>query len=224
MAILIQRGDNYRRSSADARYCRRANDLSDLSSDIDARLNLGLGEMARLGVYVLEYPPAIPIGWGLDGASPPDAKIVLTSTFKIPVREFRGDTGNQDVYIPWKAPRDLSGGIVRYRVSGYVTNAAAPADGKTVNFALAGSARGPSQPLSKAMGAAGSATFTADGTYAQYDYWETNWSGDVTITDLATYKDVMFQLTRNQASTQDTYEQNIGVAWVELEITKRIGN
>jgi len=220
--ILIQKGVALARGTADGRYCRRANDLSDLNNAITARNNLGLGSMALLGVDVLDYPPAIPIEWCLDGASPPDAAITRPSPFKIPVREFRGATGNQDVYIPWQAPRNLVGGTVRYRVSGYVTNATAPANNETVNFALAGSARAPSQLLSKAMGTAGSATFTADGTYAQYDYWETNWSGVVTVTDLAGGMNVMFQLARNQNS--DTYAQKIGAAFMQLEITRRLGN
>jgi len=76
--------------------------------------------------------------------------------------------------------------------------------------------------LNTAMGVAVAATFTADATYVQYDYWETGWSGDVTITDLAASRDVMTQLIRNQAA--DTYEQKIGVAWVEIEFTRMVSN
>lgn len=169
-----------------------------------------------------EYPPAIPVEWGLDGASPPDAAITLTSTFKIPVREFRGITGNQDLYIPWKAIADLVGGTIKFRVSGYVTNATAPANNETVVFTLAGSARAPSVRLNTAMGVAVAATFTADATYVQYDYWQTGWSGDVTITNLAASRDVMIQLIRTQSA--DTYEQKIGVAWIEIEFTRTVSD
>jgi len=182
----------------------------------------GTGSFTDLAGTFKEYPPSIPIGWDLDGASPPDAEIVLINTFKIPVREFRGDTGNQDVYVPWRAVKDLTGGTIKFRVSGYVTNATAPADGETVIFTLAGSARAVSQNLNKAMGTAVSATFTADATYVQYDEWATGWSGDVTITDLAADMDVMLQLIRDQAN--DTYGQKIGVAWIEIEFTRTVSN
>lgn len=169
----------------------------------------------------LKYPP-IPIEWALDGASPPDAVITLTSTFKIPVREFRGDVGNQDVYIPWSALKDLTGGTIKFRVRGYITNATAPADAETVIFTLAGSSRGNSELLSKGLGGAVSATFTADATYVQYDRWATAWSGDVTITDLLADEDVMLQLIRDQGT--DTYEEKIGVAFIDIEYTRTVGN
>lgn len=174
---------------------------------------------APTGVFK-EYS-LIPIGWALDGESPPDAQIELSSTFKIPLREFRGAVGNQDVYIPLTAAKDLTGGTIKFRISGYVTNSTAPSNNETVIFTLAGSARAPSGPLNKAMGAAVAATFTADATYAQYAYWETGWSGDVTITDLAADKGLMFQLIRDQGN--GTYAQKIGVAFIDIEYTRTIG-
>lgn len=180
------------------------------------------GSFTDLAGTFKAYPPAIPIEWGLDGASPPDAAITVTDTFKIAVREFRGAVGNQDLYIPERAAKDLTGGTIKFKVSGYVTDAVAPATGETVIFTLAGSARAPSEPLSKAMGAAVSATFTADASYVQYDEWETVWSGDVTITDLAADRAIMLQLIRDQAT--DTYAEKIGVAFIEIEFTRTVGN
>ena len=222
MGIIIRRGSRISRNTADSRYLQLLNNFSDLSDVVKARVNLGLGSMALLTTDVLEHLPSIPIEWALDGASPPDAVIVLSNTFKIPVREFRGATGNHDVYIPWPAVRDLAAGTVKFRVNGYVTNATAPANNETVIFTLAGSARAGSENLSKAMGAAISAVFTADATYAQYDYWATAWSASVTITDLVADRGMMFQLIRDQAN--DTYAQKIGVAFMDVEFTRTIGN
>lgn len=203
--ILTQKGDSGNLKSS--------NNLADLDSAPVARTNLGLGS-------ILEYP-LIPIEWMLDGASPPDAVSTITNTFRIPVREFRGAVGNQDVYIPWWAVKDLVGGTIKFRVSGIVTVATAPANGETAIFTLAGSARANSENLNKAMGAAVSATFTADATYAQYDEWATVWSAAVTVTALASGKAVMLQLIRDQGN--DTYVQKIGVAWIEIEYTRMVG-
>lgn len=171
----------------------------------------------KVGVAEKGYA-SIPIEWALDGASPPDASSVLTSTFKVSVREFRGITGNQDVYISWPVPRDLTGTTIKFRVRGWTSNATAMADGETIIFTLAGSSVGNSELLSKGLGGAISSTFTADATYVQYDRWATAWSEDVTITDLAADEDVMFQLIRDQGT--DTYEQKTAPAWIDIEYSR----
>lgn len=171
---------------------------------------------------VKAYPPAIPIEWALDGTTPPDASEVVTNSRKIPVRQFQGVTANQDLLVPWGAPGDLSATTISFRVRGYVTNATAPADGETVIFTLDAASVGDSENLNKALTASPvSVTFTADATYVQYDRWATAW-GDLTVADLAAYEDVMFQLIRDQGT--DTYEQKIGVAWMDIIYTKQISN
>lgn len=187
---------------------------------IDDDGNITLPANAWIGPVKEQVP--IPIEWALDGASPPDAVIILTSTFKVPVREFRGSTGNQDVYISWPIPKNLIGGAIKFRVRGWVTNATAPADTETIIFTLAGSSVGNSELLSKSLGAAISSTFTADAAYVQYDRWTTAWSGDVTITDLAADEDLMFQLIRDQGT--DTYGQKAGISWLDIEYSRRITN
>ena len=180
-----------------------------------------MSNIKLIALIAKDYIP-IPIEWAIDGGSPPDAVAVLTSTFKIPIREFRGAVGNQDVYIPWSALKDLIDGTIRFRVRGYISNAAAIANGETVIFTLAGSSRGNSELLSKGLGAAVSSTLTADASYVQYDRWATDWSSAVTVTDLVTDEDMMLQLIRDQGT--DTYAQKIGVAYIDIEILRAMGN
>ena len=187
--------------------------VDDTSPQLGADLSLNTHE-----ITVKQYI-SIPIEWALDGASAPDAVSILTSTFSIPVR---GATGNQDVYVPWTAPKDLTTGVVSFRVRGWITNATAPANGETIIFTLAGSSVGNSDLLSSAVGSAVSSTFTADATYAQYDRWSTAWSGDVTVTDLVADEDVMFQLVRDQGT--DTYAQKAGAAWLDIEYSRAATN
>lgn len=179
------------------------------------------GTFTDLAGTFKEYDP-IPIEWALDGTTPPDAVEILTSTRKIPIRKFQGDTGNQDVLIPWSALKDLTGGTIKFRVRGYVSEATAPTDTQTVIFTLAGTSIGNSELLSKALGSAVSATFTAGDSSVQYDRWSTAWSAAVTVTDLAADEDVMFQLIRDQGT--DTYAQKIGVAWLDVEFTRTVSN
>ena len=210
MVLLQYDGSNWRLVSGGGDL------VDDLTPQLGADLDLNTHE-----ITVKEYI-SIPIEWALDGSSAPDAVSVLTSTFSVPVREFQGGTGHQDVYVPWTAPKDLTTGVVSFRVRGWTTNGTAPATGETIIFTLAGSSVGDSELLSKAVGSAVSSTFTADGTYAQYDRWSTAWSGDVTVTDLAADEDVMFQLIRDQGT--DTYGQKAGAAWLDIEYFRAITN
>jgi len=180
-----------------------------------------VGSFTDLAGTFKEYV-SIPIEWALDGTTPPDAAQVLINSRKIVVRQFQGITANQDVLIPWAIPHDLSGAIIKFRVRGYVSDATAPGAGETAIFTLAGTSIGGSENLNKALGAAVSATFTADATYVQYDRWTTTWSGDVTITDLLADEDTHLQLIRDQGS--DTYVQKIGVAWLDIEYTRSVSN
>ncbi|MFA6972688.1 MAG: hypothetical protein WC208_14995 [Gallionella sp.] len=169
----------------------------------------------------------IPIEAGIDGTSAPTAAAIVTATNKIVTRVFRGAVGNQDLFLIWNAPPDLSGSTILYRVKYLITESTVPANAETVKFTLAGVAIGAvtasyttDQLISHALGTAITVTDTyATATLpAQYAVINTAWSAAVTPTHLAGGKTVIMSLVRDQAN--DTYAQNVGVIGVELKFAR----
>lgn len=155
--------------------------------------------------------------WFLDGTIPPDPYEVLESTGKVIIRNFSGSDDN-DVVINWVAPFDLTASsTITYRVSGFISQSTAPANGETVKFSLKGCALADNDILSKSLGTAVTVTKTFDGSHVQYDRWTTDWSDAVTITDLAALRYVKMVLTRD---TTDTYAQKIGITEIEIRISR----
>lgn len=164
----------------------------------------------------------IPIGWAIDGSTPPAVKSTLSSTNKIDTRDFSG-TANEDIIIPWQVPHDLSGTTVTYRVLCFVPGATPPAEGEIIAFSLAGTSIGDSELLSKSLGSAVTSNITCAAGYAQYDRVATTYSEEVTITDLLAGETAILQLIR-LATTTDTYAQDIGVFGIEIKYTRTVSN
>jgi hypothetical protein len=172
----------------------------------------------------------IPVEAGIDGTSAPSAAAVYTSTNKIVARDFRGATGNHDLFFIWNTPNDLTGTTLTYRVWYLITSATPPANTETVKFTLAGAAIGDvagagndsGTLISHALGSAITVTDTyATATLpAQYALIKTAWSSAVTVTHLAAGKTVIFSLVRDQAN--DTYGQSVGVTGFDVKFTRTL--
>jgi hypothetical protein len=171
----------------------------------------------------------IPVEAGIDGASAPSAAAVYTSTNKIVARDFRGGTGNQDLFFIWNPPDDLTGTTITYRVHYLITSATPPANTETVIFTLAGAAIGSLTAgytadalISHALGTGISVTDTyATATLpAQYALIHSAWSAAVTPTHLATGKTVIMNLLRDQGT--DTYAQAVGLVGFDVKFSRTL--
>lgn len=169
----------------------------------------------------------IPVQSGIDGASAPSTAAVYTSTNKIVARDFRGATGNQDLFFIWDPPDDLTGSTITYRVKYLITSATPPANTETVVFTLAGASVGSltggysvDSLLSHALGTAVAVTDTyATATLpAQYALIRTAWSAAVTPTHLAAGDTVILTLIRDQGT--DTYAQAVGVLGFDVKFSR----
>jgi hypothetical protein len=98
---------------------------------------------------------AIPIEWAIDGVSAPDATAVLSATNSVMIRKFRGDVGNQDVFIPVLLPPDKkpASAAIKYRVHFFLTEAVQP-NNEGVVFAVKSNALATPDLLSAALGTA----------------------------------------------------------------------
>lgn len=154
---------------------------------------------------------------GDDGASPPAPLTTITSTHTYFIRNFDGSS-DEDLDFDWVAPIDLTAGsTILFRVVCIVSNATAPANGEIVSFQLSGASMGASDSIGATLGTAVSSSYTADGTYAQYEELPTAWSSAVTITDHAAGEIVKVTLNRD-ADDVDTYGQDIGLYALQTTI------
>jgi len=165
-----------------------------------------------------DYDP-LPIAWGINGASAPEACSILSSTKKVEVRNF-DDASDEGVYFTWEVPPDLTGSTITFRVITWITNATGPSN-EGVSFFLQGASIGDGELLSKAHGTAIESNWTG-GTHAQYDRVATSWSGNVTIADLAASETAMLYLYRDVSDASDDYAQDIGVAIVQIKYSRVI--
>lgn len=162
----------------------------------------------------------LPIVWAINGAAPPEGLTTLTSTFSVDIRNF-DDASDEDVYIYWQVPTDLTGTTITYRVICFVTNATGPS-AEGVAFFLQGNSLGDGDILSGAMGTAVISSAAAV-THVQYDRFATAWSAAVTITALAAGETALLKLYRDVSDAADDYAQDIGVAGIEIKYTRQIG-
>lgn len=164
----------------------------------------------------------VPIEWGQDGTSPPDATETFTDgNGSVQVRKFAA-AADSDLLIPWEAPKNilLSAGVM-FEVVGFFTDAlfqyAPPGVQDTLIFRLSGYKIADNDPLGASFGTAKSVTIEQQ-NYAQNDRFLTPQSDAFTISGLAKGDLVMLKLER--VGTSDTYASPVGVYGVKIEYSQ----
>jgi len=187
----------------------------DTSPQLGGNLDLNTHEITCKDVDPL------PVAWGINGTSGPDALEILTSTYKVEIRNF-DDAADEDLYITWEVPFDFTGSTVTFRVITWVSNATGPSS-EGVAFFLQGASIGDGELLSSTLGTAVKSSFASE-THSQYDRAATDWSSAVTITGIAAGETAMLKLYRDVSDADDDYEQDIGAASLQIKYTKQITN
>ena len=172
-----------------------------------------------LKAFLIIKTEFIPVANMEDGAAPPAAASVLSSTHKVRIRDFDG-ASNENLEIMWIVPDDYLEGI-KFRFIGYVSNGTAPANTEVIAFSLAGISLANSEILSGAVGTAQTSSLTADATYLQYDRLAGAYSTAIIVTGIATGESVHFTLIRLAEST-DTYAQDFGFAGIEIKYQAKV--
>ena len=161
----------------------------------------------------------LPIALAADGAAAPDALDDRSTRKPYQYRTFAHDS-TEDVNFVWFVPSDLSGATIQFRVKYLVTHATGPS-AEGVAFTLAGISLGDNDLTNAAKGTAVTIADTAI-TAAQHDILITDWSGDVTITNLTAGDIAELNLTRDHDHASDTYAQVVGVLAVELRYVQNV--
>ena len=167
-------------------------------------------------IYGYSY---IPIEYAEDGSSAPDANELYQQTNGTArLRRFAGDS-TQDVLIPWDVPEDCDGSIaIQFKVIGYITESTTPS-AEGVAFTLEGYSIGDNDALNGTFGSVVTLTKT-DMTYTEGDRFSTDWSSNVSITNLAAGETAQLKFTRDHDHASDTYVQKIGVYLLKIRYSK----
>lgn len=161
------------------------------------------------------------IGAGINGAAPPEAASILTSTYSVEVRNF-DDATDEDLYFTWQVPFDFTGSTVTFRVITWITNATGPSN-EGVAFFLQGASIADGELISSALGTAVKSSYL-DQTHVQYDRKATTWSGAVTVTGIAAGETVMFKLYRDESDADDDYAQDIGAEAFQIKYSRLLSS
>lgn len=149
-----------------------------------------------------------------DGSTAPDA-VATHGAWKY--RNFDG-AQTEDVKVLWQIPADAStSDLVKYRVH-YICTATTGDGG--IAFSMAGVSIGDTDATGGSAGTAVIVTDDLSSGYAQWDYGVTAWSDAVTVTNAAAGEMVEFTFFRDHDHASDTYEQLLGVAFIEIQYTQ----
>lgn len=155
-----------------------------------------------------------------DGTVAPAAAEVYSNANKeVRIRKFSG-TADNDVTFDFSTPYEMDATEpVQFRVKGVITEATGPSS-EGIVFAMQGYGSADDEASSKTFGTQVSVTKSSM-SHAQNDVWLTEWSGDVTITDIT--NDTLNQISFSRLATDsgDTYAQDIGVIEIEIRYIKR---
>ena len=156
----------------------------------------------------------IPIEWFEDGSVAPGASELYSNSNKnVRIRKFSG-TADNDVNCNWDIPIDASEGTkIRFRVKGIITEATGPSS-EGVVFSLETFAAFDGADSSQSYGTA--VNLNSSMSYSQNDYFVTDWSDEITTTNLA--EDTLNQMKFSRLATDgsDTYAQDIGIVSIDI--------
>lgn len=194
-------------------------DLWTTTSGVYARINgATVGPFGSSAWYAYDV---LPIAWAADGTAAPDALDDRDTRKPYQYRTFAHDS-TEDVNFVWFVPSDLSGDTtaIQYRVKYLVTAATGPSN-EGLAFTLAGVSLGDNDATNGTKGTAVTVTDTAI-TAAQHDILITDWSGDVTVTNLAAGEIAELAFTRDHDHASDDYAQVVGVLAVEIRYVRNV--
>lgn len=164
------------------------------------------------------YDPPIPVGWMMDGASPPDA-IDMTTRKPIPYRTF-SNSADEDLNMLWFVPSDMNPTDTRtwFRVKYLVTAATGPTASEGVAWGLSGVVAGDNDPSNYSKGTV--AVVTDDELNAsQWDILITDWAA-VTISGIEPGGLGELNILRDVSDLVDNYAQLVGLIAIEIRYIK----
>lgn len=163
---------------------------------------------------------SIPIEFPEDGGVAPAATALYTNTNKVVrYRDFSG-TADNDVTFDFSTPGDFNTDFkVQFRIKGIITNATGPS-AEGVVFAMAGYGATDNQDSNQSFGT--TINLVSSGlTYSQNDYFVTDWSDDVTISNISLDTMNQIKMWRLATNGSDTYAQDIGVTEIQIKYVAR---
>lgn len=188
-------------------------DEADSQLSLSAHLKGVDDELARIRDTRYEYE-IIKIGNAFDGTSPPAAEETITSgSGAVSVRKFSGTT-TEDVQIALEINENLIAAEgVQFKVISFVTETTTPS-AEGVAFAIDGYSVSDGENLNQSFGTE-VVTSRTGLTLSQYDRIDSGWSNDLDISPAGSDM-VQLRLSRPHDHTDDTYGQDIGIAYIKI--------
>ncbi len=175
--------------------------------------------LAHCNYYLATRYEMLPIEWAEDGTSSPESTETITVNNKIiRVRKFDGVSQNEDVTFIWLAPTELySAGDTQIRIVFLVTESTEPS-AEGVVFKVEVCSISDNDSIDGTYGTASNPSKT-NLTASQYDLIYTTW---VDLNSITAGNLHFIKLSRLQDNINDTYEQDIGVAFIEIKYTEEV--
>lgn len=160
----------------------------------------------------------IPVEWGHDGATAPDAAADITSGNSANKARKFASSGTPGLKIPWIVPQDIAATPnIAFRVHAIVSEGTGMSN-EAVRFSMAGYSVGHEDSVAGDAGAAQTSGVTGV-TAAQYKKIVTGWSSAVAITDIAPGEEVKLLFSRDN-TVGSNYGQKIAVTFIELRYAR----
>lgn len=162
----------------------------------------------------------IAVEWAEDGATPPAPAAPISGATHEIGRAFDGATADETVTYVWKVPVGFTGTSVTVSVDNTISAATAPANTEVIAYSIAMACYGNSESVNLAAGTPQTTSFTADGTYLQFDSLTTDNSPAITPAgSIAAGERCKISVTR-LATTTDTYDQDIDQTFINVNYSQ----